>query len=47
MGHRAAPATQARRNIGNARTLYAEPRKPFLRHRNSGGSETAGETVVA
>jgi hypothetical protein len=40
-------ATQASRNIGNAKTLYAELRKRFPRHRNSDGSETTEETAAA
>jgi hypothetical protein len=47
LGMRANLATQARRNIGNARALYVEPWKPFpRRRRSSGGSETAEEAAV-
>jgi hypothetical protein len=38
-------ATQASRNVGHAKTLYAELRKRF--HRNSGGSEAGEETAAA
>jgi hypothetical protein len=38
-------ATQAERNIGNAKTLYGELRKRFPRRRQSG--ETLDETATA